>query len=140
MPDVPTFAEAGYPQVTVSNWMGYVAPKGTPPEVLAKLEAALQKAVMGPEFKAAGESAAAAAGVAAGAAAASAWAAGGMPAPPADPRRYSPAMRSPMPGGVRVSRGWSGSRPRAWPDSTAYVLKQKAAARRPFRCQAQLTP
>ena len=44
LPQVPTFAEAGYPQVTVSNWMGYVAPKGTPPAITAKLQAAFAKA------------------------------------------------------------------------------------------------
>ncbi len=40
LPDIPTFAEAGYPQVTVSNWMGYVAPKGTPPAIVARLHEA----------------------------------------------------------------------------------------------------
>lgn len=45
MPDVPTFAEAGYPQVLVSNWMGYVAPKGTPPAIVARLHAAFVKAI-----------------------------------------------------------------------------------------------
>jgi tripartite-type tricarboxylate transporter receptor subunit TctC len=45
MPDVPTFAEAGYPQVLVSNWMGYIAPKGTPPAIVAKLHAAFIKAM-----------------------------------------------------------------------------------------------
>ncbi|MES2945926.1 MAG: tripartite tricarboxylate transporter substrate binding protein [Pseudomonadota bacterium] len=51
MPDVPTFTEAGYPQVTVSNWMGYVAPKGTPPTIIAKLQAAFAKAIEHPEVK-----------------------------------------------------------------------------------------
>lgn len=51
MPDVPTFTEAGYPQVTVSNWMGYVAPKGTPPAVVAKLQSAFAKAMEHPEVK-----------------------------------------------------------------------------------------
>ncbi len=45
MPDVPTFIEAGYPQVSVSNWMGYVAPKGTPPAIVAKLQQAFAKAI-----------------------------------------------------------------------------------------------
>ena len=45
MPEVPTFAEAGYPLVTVSNWMGYVAPKGTPPAIVVKLHAAFAKAM-----------------------------------------------------------------------------------------------
>ena len=51
LPQVPTFAEAGYPQVTVSNWMGYVAPKGTPPAITAKLQAAFAKAMEHPEVK-----------------------------------------------------------------------------------------
>ena len=51
MPEVPTFAEAGYPQVTVSNWMGYVAPKGTPPAIVAKLQAAFAKAIEHPDVK-----------------------------------------------------------------------------------------
>ena len=51
LPDVPTFAEAGYPAVTVSNWMGYVAPKGTPPAIVAKLHAAFAKAIEHPEVK-----------------------------------------------------------------------------------------
>jgi len=51
MPDVPTFTEAGYPAVTVSNWMGYVAPKGTPPAIVAKLHAAFAKAIEHPEVK-----------------------------------------------------------------------------------------
>ena len=51
LPDVPTFTEAGYPQVTVSNWMGYVAPKGTPPTIVAKLQAAFAKAMEHPDVK-----------------------------------------------------------------------------------------
>ncbi|WP_426390737.1 Bug family tripartite tricarboxylate transporter substrate binding protein [Variovorax sp. R-27] len=51
MPDVPTFAEAGYPQVLVSNWMGYVAPKGTPPAIVAQLHAAFVKAIDHPDVK-----------------------------------------------------------------------------------------
>lgn len=51
MPDVPTFIEAGYPQVSVSNWMGYVAPKGTPPAIVAKLQQAFAKAIEHAEVK-----------------------------------------------------------------------------------------
>ncbi len=51
LPEVPTFTEAGYPQVTVSNWMGYVAPKGTPPAIVATLQAAFAKAMAHPEVK-----------------------------------------------------------------------------------------
>src|SRR4030095_2280725 len=51
LPQVPTFTELGLPQVAVSNWMGYVAPKGTPPAVVAKLHAALAKVIATPEIK-----------------------------------------------------------------------------------------
>ncbi|KAB2896714.1 MAG: tripartite tricarboxylate transporter substrate binding protein [Burkholderiaceae bacterium] len=44
LPEVPTFAELGWPQVQVSNWMGYVAPKGTPKAVVDRLHAAFAKA------------------------------------------------------------------------------------------------
>jgi tripartite-type tricarboxylate transporter receptor subunit TctC len=51
MPDVPTFIEAGYPDVNVSNWMGYVAPKGTPSAIVDKLQEAFAKAMEHPEVK-----------------------------------------------------------------------------------------
>lgn len=51
LPEVPSFTELGLPQVAVSNWMGYVAPKGTPPAVVAKLHAAFAKAIAMPEIK-----------------------------------------------------------------------------------------
>ena len=51
LPEVPTFAEAGYPQVLVSNWMGYIAPKGTPSAIVAKLHAAFVKAIDHPDVK-----------------------------------------------------------------------------------------
>ena len=37
LPEVPTFAELGYPQVTVSLWYGLLAPAGTPRAVIDKL-------------------------------------------------------------------------------------------------------
>lgn len=51
LPDVPTFADLGLPEVTVSNWMGYVMPKGTPPDIVAKLHGAFAKAMEHPEVK-----------------------------------------------------------------------------------------
>src|SRR3954469_7976198 len=41
LPDVPTFAELGYPQVNVSLWYGLLAPAGTPPRVIEKLSRTL---------------------------------------------------------------------------------------------------
>jgi len=37
LPDVPTFAEIGHPQVNVSLWYGLLAPAGTPRPVIDKL-------------------------------------------------------------------------------------------------------
>jgi tripartite-type tricarboxylate transporter receptor subunit TctC len=37
LPDVPTFAELGYPQINVSLWYGLLAPAGTPRPVVEKL-------------------------------------------------------------------------------------------------------
>jgi len=41
MPQVPTFAEAGYPDVKLESWIMLMAPKGTPATVQAKLQKAL---------------------------------------------------------------------------------------------------
>jgi tripartite-type tricarboxylate transporter receptor subunit TctC len=45
LPDVPTSAEAGAPDFQQQGWNGLFAPKGTPPAVIAKLNAALRAAV-----------------------------------------------------------------------------------------------
>jgi tripartite-type tricarboxylate transporter receptor subunit TctC len=49
LPDVPTTAEAGYPKVLSDNWYGFVAPAGTPPEILKRLNAAAVAALQNPE-------------------------------------------------------------------------------------------
>jgi len=43
LPDIPTVAEAGVPGYEVGVWFGIVAPAATPPDVLAKLNAELNK-------------------------------------------------------------------------------------------------
>jgi tripartite-type tricarboxylate transporter receptor subunit TctC len=43
-PDTPTMAEAGIPDFDVSTWWGVLAPAGTPPEVVNKLNAAVNDA------------------------------------------------------------------------------------------------
>jgi len=45
MPDVPTSAEGGLPAFKVIVWNAMFAPKGTPPDVVAKLNAALRAAL-----------------------------------------------------------------------------------------------
>jgi tripartite-type tricarboxylate transporter receptor subunit TctC len=50
MPDVPTAIEAGYPELgDVNEWYGVVAPAGTPADVVAKLNAAIVKALNAPD-------------------------------------------------------------------------------------------
>jgi tripartite-type tricarboxylate transporter receptor subunit TctC len=44
-PDVPTFAEMGLPAVSYSTWYGFFAPKGTPKDIIAKLNAAAVEAL-----------------------------------------------------------------------------------------------
>ena len=45
LPDLPTTKEAGLPDYQVSAWNALFAPKGTPKEIVAKLNAALVKAL-----------------------------------------------------------------------------------------------
>jgi tripartite-type tricarboxylate transporter receptor subunit TctC len=51
LPHVPTFAEAGLPRYSVLNWSGLAAPKGTPPEIIEKLQAGVAKALTEPDVK-----------------------------------------------------------------------------------------
>lgn len=50
LPNVPTFKEAGY-NIEGAGWYGVFAPAGTPPETVAKLNAALVAAVKKPEVR-----------------------------------------------------------------------------------------
>ena len=45
LPDVPTTAEAGLPSYQASAWNAIFAPKGTPAAIVAKLNAAVAKAL-----------------------------------------------------------------------------------------------
>ena len=47
-PDVPTVDEAGLPGLHVSVWHGLWAPKGTPTDIIAKLNAAVVKSLAEP--------------------------------------------------------------------------------------------
>ena len=44
-PDVPTVGEQGFPGANLDIWFGAWAPKGTPPEILARLSEAVAKAM-----------------------------------------------------------------------------------------------
>ncbi len=45
LPELPTSADAGLPEFEAQGWNGLFAPKGTPPELIAKLNAAARTAV-----------------------------------------------------------------------------------------------
>jgi tripartite-type tricarboxylate transporter receptor subunit TctC len=49
LPDVPTLAEQGYPNTDASNWYALLAPAKTPPDVVAKLNKAVDDALQDPE-------------------------------------------------------------------------------------------
>jgi tripartite-type tricarboxylate transporter receptor subunit TctC len=44
-PDIPTFAEMGLPGLSFSQWMGLFAPKGTPKDIVGRLNAATVEAL-----------------------------------------------------------------------------------------------
>ncbi len=51
LPELPTVAESGYPGYEVSTWFGYLAPAGTPPEVVNKLNAEINAALKHPDVE-----------------------------------------------------------------------------------------
>jgi tripartite-type tricarboxylate transporter receptor subunit TctC len=51
--DVPTLKEKGYPDVVLHGWFGYVAPAGTPKDVLEKLGKAMRDTIKDPAIGAA---------------------------------------------------------------------------------------
>ena len=50
LPDVPTFKEVGWGDYPGQGWWGLAAPKGTPPEIVARLSAEFQKLFSEPKF------------------------------------------------------------------------------------------
>ena len=51
LPNIPSFAEVGYPKVEVLNWQGLIAPKGTPKAIIDKLNAAANEALKDPQLR-----------------------------------------------------------------------------------------
>jgi tripartite-type tricarboxylate transporter receptor subunit TctC len=51
LPDVPTVAESGVPGFEILGWNGLLAPAGTPPDILAKMYEATQRALADPQVK-----------------------------------------------------------------------------------------
>jgi tripartite-type tricarboxylate transporter receptor subunit TctC len=52
LPDIPTTAEVGYPKLLAPFWLGVVAPTGTPPAIVDKLNAAFRESMAPPETQA----------------------------------------------------------------------------------------
>ena len=50
MPELPTVAEAGVPKYEATIWLGLMAPRGTPPDVVARLNAEVGKIASNPEI------------------------------------------------------------------------------------------
>lgn len=51
-PNVPTLPQSGGPAIISSSWVMFLAPPGTPPEIVAKLSKAVAQAVQSPELSA----------------------------------------------------------------------------------------
>jgi len=52
LPDVPTVVEAGFPKLQATFWLGVVAPAGTPPDIINKLNAAFRESLVPAETRA----------------------------------------------------------------------------------------
>jgi tripartite-type tricarboxylate transporter receptor subunit TctC len=50
-PNIPTFAELGFPMVSYLPWTGLFAPKGTPRDIIGKLNAAVVAALADPAVR-----------------------------------------------------------------------------------------
>jgi tripartite-type tricarboxylate transporter receptor subunit TctC len=53
LPDVPTFAELGLPDLTLAFWAGMLAPAGTPADIVNRVNAAINECLASAEMKAA---------------------------------------------------------------------------------------
>lgn len=51
LPNVPTMKEAGFPNFVTATWNGVLAPKGTAPAIVKRLEEATLKVAAGADFK-----------------------------------------------------------------------------------------
>ncbi|HEY1544592.1 MAG TPA: tripartite tricarboxylate transporter substrate binding protein [Xanthobacteraceae bacterium] len=50
-PDIPTFAEQGFPQIHGSTWFWLTAPKGLPPPIVGRLNRAVRQVVRAPRVE-----------------------------------------------------------------------------------------
>jgi tripartite-type tricarboxylate transporter receptor subunit TctC len=52
LPDIPTMAEAGFPQIEGDSWVGVLAPAGTPKEIISLLNREIAKIIATPDMQA----------------------------------------------------------------------------------------
>ena len=52
LPDVPTMAEAGYPNIEGDSWVGVLVPRGTPRDIIDLLQREIAKIIAEPDMKA----------------------------------------------------------------------------------------
>ena len=52
VPDVPTTTEAGMPGLSITNWTALLVPAGTPPEIVARIQADAAKGLRSPQMTA----------------------------------------------------------------------------------------
>ncbi|MDB5930488.1 MAG: Tripartite tricarboxylate transporter family receptor [Polaromonas sp.] len=50
LPELPTVAESGYPGFEADQWYGVVAPAGTPPDIIGRLNRQINEALKSPEL------------------------------------------------------------------------------------------
>ncbi|MGH8636944.1 MAG: tripartite tricarboxylate transporter substrate-binding protein, partial [Burkholderiales bacterium] len=51
LPEVPTLAESGYPEIDIVSWWGLLTPANVPREIVARLHAETVKSMNAPETK-----------------------------------------------------------------------------------------
>jgi tripartite-type tricarboxylate transporter receptor subunit TctC len=51
LPEVPTVAESGYPELDAGSWVGFFAPARTSPEIAARLNAVMNEAIALPDVR-----------------------------------------------------------------------------------------
>src|SRR5262249_61771301 len=52
LPNVPTFIEQGYSRLSATEWLGLLAPAGTPEPIVQKLNSAVNRAMQLPDVRA----------------------------------------------------------------------------------------
>jgi hypothetical protein len=50
-PDIPTFFELGFERIVMQDWSGFLAPAGTPPDIVATANADINAAVESPKVR-----------------------------------------------------------------------------------------